>query len=102
MAVRFSGGNSGSRGKDFSPPVPSSGSAQPVLRTETSGAVPASIKLESEGQRQHRHGQDATPDFMPTGGTIPTGSSDIAQQDIDKSYTGGTMNKDGAFNADQR
>ncbi len=82
MAVKFSGGNSGSPGKDYSPPVPASGSEQPVLRTETSGAVPASIHF----QDKQGHAENATPDFMPTGGTIPEGSSDIAQQDINKGY----------------
>ena len=81
MPVIFRGGTSGNR-EDGLPPVPSSGASQPVLDTATSGGVPSSIRLNSEGQRPHRHGQHATPDFMPTGGTIPEGSSDIAQQDI--------------------
>jgi len=81
MVVVFKGGTSGNR-QDALPPTPSSGNAQPVLRTETSGAVPSTIHLQAENFEQS-HYQQATPDFMPTGGTIPEGSSDICQQDIE-------------------
>lgn len=64
MGVVFKGGTSGNR-QDALPPVPNSGYAQPVLDTDTSGPIPSSILFPKA--RPHRGGQDATPDFMPTG-----------------------------------
>lgn len=81
MGVVFKGGTSGNRA-DALPPVPSSGSPQPVLDTATSGPVASTVNLSAETFRPHRHGQHATPDFMPTGGTIPEGSSDVAEQGL--------------------
>jgi hypothetical protein len=95
MGVTFTGGPSGNR-ESASPPVPSSGNAQPVLRTETSGAVPSTVHFQAQEFRRD-HYQQATPDFMPTGGTIPEGSSDICQQDIDKNYIG-KLGGEKAFN----
>jgi hypothetical protein len=79
MPVVFKGGTSGNR-EDALPPVPSSGSAQPVLNTETSGPIASTVNLFAGNFRPHA--QTRTPDFMPTGGTIPKGSSDIQQQDV--------------------
>lgn len=73
MGVVFKGGTSGNR-QDAKPPVPGSGSSQPVLDTSTSGATPGTVNLNAEHFRPHRHGQQATPDFMPTGGRDATGS----------------------------
>jgi hypothetical protein len=55
-------------------PVPSSGESQPVLTTETYGAIPSTIKMD-HGESGNREG-DALAD-MPTGGTIPDSSTDI-------------------------
>jgi hypothetical protein len=71
MGVVFKGGNSGSRGKDFSPQVPTSGSPQPVLRTETHGPTPPSVHFQVENPNAHPdHYQAQTPDFMPVGGAV--------------------------------
>ena len=68
MAVVFKGGNSGSRGKDFSPQVPTSGIPQPILRTETHGPTPSSIHFQAENAKANAdHYQAQTPDFMPIG-----------------------------------
>jgi hypothetical protein len=71
MGVVFKGGTSGNRA-DALPPVPSSGSSQPVLSTETSGAVPSTVHLDSDKHRPHA--SSATPDFMPTGGGTGSGT----------------------------
>ena len=76
MSVVFRGGSSGNRA-DYLPPVPDRGIPQPVLDTATDGAEDSTINLNANGFREHRHGQHRTPDFMPTGGTIPEGSPDI-------------------------
>ena len=80
MAVVFKGGTSGNR-EDALPPVPSSGSPQPVLMTETSGGMSGSIH--AAGGASGGHGEFIPS--LPTGGTIPDGSTDIVQQDINYS-----------------
>lgn len=93
MTVNFKGGTSGSVGKDFLPSVPSSGTPQPILRTETHEAVPSTIHLQAENPKAHPdHYQSRTPDFMPTCGTTSTmnpdgtmghyPSPDVSQDDI--------------------
>jgi hypothetical protein len=57
------------------PPVPSSGESQPVLTTETYGAISDSVKMD-HGNSGNREGTAVNPD-MPTGGTIPDSSTDI-------------------------
>lgn len=74
MTVVFKGGTSGNRA-DALPPVPSSGYSQPVLDTDTSGAIPSSIQFPNA--RPQRHGQDRTADFMPTGCDVPESGTDI-------------------------
>lgn len=85
MTVVFKGGTSGNRQNGL-PNVPDSGVSQPIIDTDTSGAVPSSIQFPSG--RPHRHGQDRTAEFMPTGATIPQGSEDVCQQDVEKQYGG--------------
>lgn len=75
MGVVFKGGTSGRRDMDFSAPTPLKGVSQPVLMTETHGAVPGNIHLQAEKFRPHTP-QTATPDFMPTGGAISIRNDD--------------------------
>lgn len=90
MPVVMKGGTSGNR-QDALPPVPSSGTPQPVLDTSNNKYDPA-VYLQSDHFRPHRHGQQATATFMPTAGAIshfgengilsnPT-TPDARQQDI--------------------
>jgi len=80
MSVVMKGGNSGSRGKDYLPQVPSAGSPQPVLNT-AGGSKPPGVYFQAENF-ERQHAQTATFE-VPLGGTIPEGSSDICQQDIE-------------------
>jgi hypothetical protein len=73
MAVVMKGGTSGCR-KDYLAPVPDSGSPQPILRTETSGSIPPNIQW-GGGLSGNRF--EDYKSALPTGGTIPTGSTDI-------------------------
>lgn len=89
MGLVFKGGTSGNR-QDALPSVPSSGTPQPVLDTSNNKDNPE-VHLQSEHFRPHRHGQQATATFMPTGGAVnhfengvltnPT-TPDVMQQDI--------------------
>lgn len=68
---------------DGNPPVPDSGTAQPVLTTETSGAVPSNIHFQAEAFSNKKYTfEQATPGFMPTGGMIPDGSPDVQEQGL--------------------
>lgn len=78
MTVVMKGGASGNR-QDGIASMPSGGS-QPVLDTSTSGKESSTVHLNSYKFR--KHAQTATPDFMPTGGTIPEGSSDVHEQGL--------------------
>ena len=82
MGVVFKGGTSGNR-QDGIAPMPSSGTPQPVLDTATNSVNPA-VHLQAENFRPHRHGQESVADFMPSCGTIPEGSSDVAEQGLPK------------------
>ena len=95
MSVNMKGaGVSGMRSGNFAAPVPSSGSAQPVLDTSTSGPVPSSIHFQADRSSNPDPNDPAdiltqsTPDFMPTGAThsdpnaTRSSTSDISQQDI--------------------
>lgn len=75
MPVIFKGGTSGNR-EDYTPPVPSSGTPQPVLNTATNGPYASTINLQSENFKPHP--QTRTADWMPTGGTIPESSCDVS------------------------
>lgn len=80
MGVVMKGGNSGCR-EDYLAPVPSSGSSQPVLDTSTKGAVPSTVNF-SGGPFPNEKApnvaiENERASFMPTGGTIPEGSTDI-------------------------
>ncbi len=76
MGVTFRGGTSGNR-EDALPPVPSSGTAQPVLDTSTSGATPSTVNFQAENFNNKSNIEQATPDFLPTGGTVPDSGTDI-------------------------
>ena len=80
MPVAFKGGTSGDS-YDYLPKVPAVGESQPVLMTETSGGVPGTVHLQAENY-EVEHSEHATPDFLPTGGSLPDGSEDFQQQDI--------------------
>ena len=71
MAVVFKGGTSGNR-EDHRAPTPA-GASQPVLMTETHGPVPSEVHFQAQSY-ERSHASFATPDFMPTGGTIPGGT----------------------------
>lgn len=71
MGVVFKGGSSGSRNADFTPPGPD-GASIPIQRTETSGPIASTVRLQAETFRPNMP-QTATPDFMPTGGTDAAG-----------------------------
>jgi hypothetical protein len=65
MGVVFKGGTSGNR-ENALPQVPNSGYSQPILDTDTSGAIPGTINFPY--CRPTRAGvQEQTADFMPTG-----------------------------------
>ena len=73
MPVNFSGGPSGMR-QDYKAPTPSSGAAQPVLDTSTSGGT-GDVYFQSENF-EHKHPVIHATPTLPTGGTIPN-STDI-------------------------
>jgi hypothetical protein len=88
MTIVFKGGTSGNR-EDAIFPMPTSGSPQPLLKTQTSGPVPSTVVFNSEHFDVKTHREQATPDFMPTGGTTAgpndaegAYSTDMCQQDI--------------------
>lgn len=74
MGVTFKGGTSGNR-EDAIPSVPSSGSAQPVLDTSGSQKSPGVVWQSESFKNKHR--EQALPDFMPSSGGIPEGSTDV-------------------------
>jgi len=74
MGVTFKGGTSGCR-EDYAAPTPKSGESQPVLDTSTSAGTPDSVTFKAEEYKQ-AHAEHATPDFLPTGGTISTPTAD--------------------------
>lgn len=76
MTVIMKGGTSGMRSGDFLAPVPDSGSAQPIQRTENNTIAGNYQFTQTTGNRE----ADATPP-MPTGGGMATGS-DLEQPDI--------------------
>jgi hypothetical protein len=75
--ANFKGGPAGDGpkgGKKYNAPVPDSGVSQPILLTQTSGDEGTNFpKCKSTSPASSR----GTPDFMPTGGTIPS-SPDVA------------------------
>jgi hypothetical protein len=82
MPTVMKGGTNAERGVNYiaSDPLASKGAAQPVLTTETHGGTSAQFpKVKRPGF------ETSTPDFMPTGGTIPEGSTDVS----DPGATGG-------------
>lgn len=66
MGVIFKGGTSGNRA-DAKPPVPDSGTSQPVVDTASSGGVPGTIQMPG-GTSGNRESSLPT---MPTGGSSP-------------------------------
>lgn len=83
MTVVMKGGNSGNR-EDALAPVPDGGASQPVLDTSTgSGKVTGAVHYQSHDfQNKVYMPTHATPDFLPTGGTIPEGSTDVQEQGL--------------------
>ena len=79
------GGTSGCR-HDYLAPVPSSGSSQPVLDTSGSQTQPGVYTKADDFSKKHR--EQATPDFLPTSGSIPEGSTDVQDP---KATTGGSQ-----------
>ena len=80
MGVVMKGGTSGNS-QDYLAPTPNSGSPQPLLDTGMSGSEPSTVVL--MGHMVSGHRENSNPSSMlPAGGTIPTGSTDIGQQDI--------------------
>ena len=92
MTVIFKGGTSGNR-EDALPPVPDSGSPQPVLNTATSEKQ-AGVHTKADDWRR-QHFQHQTP-AMPTGGAIPEGSTDVQGQGLPDGG-GLTGDPEGAF-----
>jgi hypothetical protein len=88
MTIVFKGGTSGNR-EDAIFPMPTSPSTpQPILRTQTSGPIPSTVVFNAEHFDVKTHREQATPDFMPTGGGIAgpndaegAYSTDMCQQD---------------------
>ena len=82
MSVVFKGGTSGNR-EDHAAPTPLTGKSQPVLTTETHGAVPSNIHFDSD--------HTETASFMPTGATIqgPQATSDPSTDLMDPDATTG-------------
>lgn len=91
MTVVFKGGTSGNR-EDASPQVPTSGAPQPVLDTTTRVPVPSTVHFQATNFDTKVNREQATPDFMPTGGEtskmkgdgtmIHYPSTDVSQPDI--------------------
>lgn len=73
MGVVFKGGTSGNR-QDYLAPTPSSGASQPIQKTETHGATPSTVHFQAHHFATKTHQEQATPDFMPTGGTEARGT----------------------------
>ena len=73
MPINFDGATSGNR-EDAKPNVPTSGSPQPVLDTSNNSNPNPGVTFGSQptGNREGAH----TPP-VPTGGTIPEGSTDV-------------------------
>jgi|SRR6185369_1384116 hypothetical protein len=89
MTIVFKGGTSGNREDAIFPMPTSPATPQPILRTQTSGLVPSTVVFNAEHFDVKTHREQATPDFMPTGGTHAgpndaegAPSSDYCQQDI--------------------
>jgi hypothetical protein len=75
--ANFKGGPTGDGekgGKKYNAPVPSSGVSQPVLRTQTNAPDDTNYPICKSTSPASSRGNYV----MPTGGTIPTGSTDVA------------------------
>ena len=80
MGVVMKGGNSGCR-HDYLAPVPSSGSSQPLLDTSGKEKQPG-VYTQADDFTNKKNREQATPDFMPTSGGIPDGSTDVQEQGL--------------------
>jgi hypothetical protein len=82
MGVVMKGGTNAERGKNYisADPLAKFGLTQPVLNTETHGAIPNTVQFPPSKSTHPINA--ATPDFMPTGGAIPEGSTDVQEQGL--------------------
>jgi len=90
MPVRFTGGPSGMR-DDYLPPVPDSGTPQPMLKTQKDTYPSNQVFLQAENPKGEKF-ENATPDFMPKSAGMPQAvpgsilpildSTDVIQADI--------------------
>lgn len=80
MTVVMKGGTSGNR-EDALPDLPG-GPNQPVLDTSRSMNNAAVHYQAQEFINNTSRAEQATPDFLPTGGTIPEGSTDVQEQGL--------------------
>lgn len=77
--INWTKGGSGLPGNaDATPNVPEYGESQPVLDTAGNATQPGVVFPEKRGTHPFDQG---TPDFLPTSGSIPSGSTDVEDQD---------------------
>jgi len=73
MGVIMKGGTSGMR-QDYLAQIGGNQASQPVLTTETSGAIPSTVHMDGGSTGNRDENSIAS---MPTGGSIPENSTDI-------------------------